>query len=397
MNDSPRFAFDPLFNLRTARIVGFEVRPRNPRDQVGVRAAGTVWGTRQIVDLDAGVALASLAFATDCDASVPLHVNILADTVVTGRRRLRSMLDGLAERQRAIPPVVLEVNPAISAAPVDALIEGLAELRGWGFRIALDAIGRGFGLDLVPTIRPDLVKIDEHLVAALPAGGTAEAVVSAICDVCAATGTRVAATGVTSGDQLTALRGYTVSWAQGMLLSHPRRRPSSTGVRLPVELTSPEAAPAGTPAPRPRPRPAPAMVRELAQAAVTLPESATAEAARRALADHPLAGGIILLDPQRRPTGYLNRNRFMLAISGPYGRALYAARPARTLADPPILVSERTSVRAAVQTCMRGDPSRSDDDLVLTGPDGTCCGVARIADLLRLATAAAACPHPVSA
>ncbi|GEL20974.1 EAL domain-containing protein [Pseudonocardia asaccharolytica] len=390
MSDYQRFVFDPLFNLRTARIVGFEVTPRYPRDQIGMRAAGTVWGTRQIVDLDAGVALASLAFATDCDASVPLHVNILADTVVTGRRRLRWMLDGLAERERAIPPVVLEVNPAASAAPADALTEGLAELRGWGFRIALDAMGRGFGLDLIPTIRPDLVKLDEHLVAALPEGGAATAVVQAICDVCAAVGTCVAATGVTGGDQLAALRGRAVSWVQGMLLSHPRRRPSTAGVRVPVELATPAAETAsapGMPARPPHPRPAPATVRELAQAAVTLPSTATAETARRALADHPLAGGIVLLDPQRRPTGYLNRNRFMLAISGPYGRALYAARPARTLADAPLLINEQTTVRSAVQNCMQGDPARSYDDLVLAGSDGSCSGVVRVADLLRLATA----------
>ncbi|MHA6796637.1 EAL domain-containing protein [Pseudonocardia bannensis] len=395
MTEYERFTFEPIFNLQTARVIGFEVQPRNPRDQVGVRSVGTVWGTRQIVDLDAGIALASLAFATDYDATVPLHVNVLADTVVASRRRLRSMIDGLAQRDRVMPPVVLEINPAASAAPVEALVDGLAELRSWGFRIALDGVGRGFGLDLVPTIRPDLVKLDAHLVAALPRGGPAEAVVRAVCDVCAAVGVRVTATGVADRGQLTPLRGLGVSWAQGSLLAPPRRRPSTGGVQLPLDLVAlageRTSAPRGArPMPGSRPRPRPALVRELAQAAVSLPDTATAEAARRALADHPQAGGLVLLGAGRRPTGYLDRNRFMLAISGPYGRALYAERPAGALAEPPRVLGEQTSIREALQTCLSGDRTRSYDDMVLTGPDGSCAGVVRVADLLREATVPAA-------
>ncbi|NMH98564.1 EAL domain-containing protein [Pseudonocardia acidicola] len=396
MTDHERFCFEPLFNLQTARVVGFEVKPRNPRDQVGVRAVGTVWGTRQIVDLDAGIALASLAFATDYDATVPLHVNVLADTVVAARRRLRSMLDGLAQREQVMPPVVLEVNPAASAAPVEALVEGLHELRSWGFQIALDAVGRGFGLDLVPTIRPDLVKLDEHLVAGLTGGGTAEVVVQAVCDVCAAVGTRIAATGVATRDQLAELPGRGVSWAQGPLLDMPRRRPSTGSVPLPPELIAltarrtVTALPGAQKVPSPRPRPRPTVVRDLAQAAVSLPDTSTADAARRALADHPLAGGLVLLDGHRRPTGYLDRNRFMLAISGPYGRALYASRPAKTLAEAPRLVDELTPVQDALAASLRGDRARSYDDVVLTAADGTCSGVVRVADLLRDAPAPAA-------
>ncbi|WP_214364270.1 EAL domain-containing protein [Pseudonocardia sp. H11422] len=395
MTEYERFTFEPIFNLQTARVIGFEIQPRNPRDQVAVRSVGTVWGTRQIVDLDAGIALASLAFAAEYDATVPLHVNVLADTVVASRRRLRSMLDGLAQRDQVMPPVVLEINPATSAAPVEALIEGLAELRSWGFRIALDGVGRGFGLDLVPTIRPDLVKLDAHLVAALPGAGPAEVVVRAVCDVCAAVGVRMTATAVSGREELAPLRELGVSWAQGPLLAPPRRRPSTGGVQLPLDLVALAAdrTPAlreGRPSPSPRPRPRPALVRELAQAAVSLPDTVTAEAARRALADHPQAGGLVLLGAGRRPTGYLDRNRFMLTISGPYGRALYAARPARTLAEPPRVLGERAPIREALQICLSGDRTRSYDDVVLTGPDGSCAGVVRVADLLQEAAVTAA-------
>lgn len=385
MDEHERFGFEPIFTMSTGQVAGFEVRPRDPRDRVGVRATGTVWGPRQIVELDAAVALASLAFATGADAAVPLHVDVLADTVVAARRRLRSMLDGLAERGRAMPPVVLEVNPAAAAAPAGALLDALRELRSWGFRIALDSAA-GFGPDLVAALRPDMVKLDAHLVAALPGGGMAAVVAGAVREVAAAAGARVVGTGVSQRSELAALAGLGVTLAQGPALARPQRRPSTAGLMLPVALANPAPATA----PTPDGHPVAATVRDLAQAAVTLRDTATAEAARQALADHPHAGGVVLLDPHRVPTCYLDRNRFMLAISGPYGRALYAARPAAALGERPRLLDELTPVGAALRACLSGDPGRSYDDVVLVGGDGACTGVVRVADLLRTAAMPAA-------
>ena len=394
MNDGhERFAFEPVFNLRTARVVGFEVRPRHAQDSVASRAAGSVWGTRQVVELDAAVALASLAFAADADASIPVHVDVLADTAVAARRRLRGILDGLAERGRAAPPVVLEIGPAATAAPTPALLEALRELRSWGFRIALDDVAAGFGLDVLAAARPDLVKLDAHLVAGLPAGGLERTVAGAIVDVARAVGSRVVAVGVSRREELAALAELGVMLAQGPLLAAPRRRASMSGVALPIDLTLAGVVPAAEPGPADPRIPAqagPSNVRELAQAAVTLPDTVTAEDARRAFGDHPHAAGVVLLGPRQVPTCFLDRNRFMLAISGPYGRALYAARPAATLGERPRVLSELTAVAEALQWSLAGDPTRSYDDVVLVSGEGACTGIVRVADLLRTATTAAA-------
>jgi hypothetical protein len=121
-----------------------------------------------------------------------------------------------------------------------------------------------------------------------------------------------------------------------------------------------------------------------------LPDTATADDARRALGDHPLAGGVVLLGPHQVPTCYLDRNRFMLAISGPYGRALYAARPAATLGERPRLLDELTPVAEALRWSVGSDPARSYDDVVLVAAGGSCTGIVRVADLLRTTTTTAA-------
>jgi EAL domain-containing protein (putative c-di-GMP-specific phosphodiesterase class I) len=390
VSDHGRFAFEPLLNLVNGRPVGMEVRRCQARDQVGIVARNAVWGTRQLAEFDSGIAIASVLHGSGYDSTVPLHIDLLADTVVVARRRVVQLRASLRDRDagRPAPPMLLEINPALSAAPPDALAEGVAELRADGFGIGFDAVGRGFGLDLIAELEPDLVKIDAGLVARLPHDPRARIVVQALLDVCRAVGVRAAAVGVTTGEQLSCVRDHGIPWAQGPLLAEPRRRPSTAGILLPVHLM-PRMHPAcptpGRPGAPVQHLPPPA-VADLAQPAVTLPVDATAESVRQALADHPQAGSGVLLDPAGRPSGFLDRNRFMLAISGPFGRALYANRPARALAEQPRTVRLTADVRSALESCLSGDRTRSYDDLVLLDGDRACAGIVRVTDLLQEAS-----------
>jgi EAL domain-containing protein (putative c-di-GMP-specific phosphodiesterase class I) len=392
VSDFGRFAFEPLLNLTNGRPVGLEVLRCQARDQVEHVARNAVWGTRQLAEFDSGIAIASVLHGAGYDAAVPLHIDVLADTVVAARRRIGQLRGALLARDAAhpAPPMLLEINPALSAAPADALAEGVAELRAAGFGIGLDGPARGFGLELIAELAPDLVKLDRDLVARLPYQPLARSVAQALIEVCNAVGVRVAAAGVATPEQLAAVRDLGVAWGQGPLLAEPRRRPSTAGILLPAELLPRQRSAASAPK---APALAPALppsVAGLAQAAVSLWDDVPAESVRQALADHPQAGSVVLLDVSGRPTGFLDRNRFMLAISGPFGRALYANRPARDLAEQPRTLPARTDVRTALQFCLSGDRERSYDDVVLLDDAGACAGIVRVTDLLQEATGASA-------
>ena len=390
MSDFGRFAFEPLLNLTNGRPVGLEVLRCQARDQIEHVARNAVWGTRQLAEFDSGIAIASVLHGAGYDAAVPLHIDVLADTVVAARRRIGQLRGSLLARDAAhpAPPMLLEINPALSAAPADALTDGVAELRAAGFGIGLDGPARGFGLELIAELAPDLVKLDRDLVARLPYQPLARTVAQAVIEVCGAVGVRVAAAGVGTPEQLAAVRDLGIAWAQGPLLAEPRRRPSTAGILLPAELLPRQRSAAS--APKAPAQALPPSVAGLAQAAVSLWDDVPADSVRQALADHPQAGSVILLDPSGRPTGFLDRNRFMLAISGPFGRALYANRPARDLAEPPRTLPARTDVRTALQFCLSGDRERSYDDVVLLDDAGACAGIVRVTDLLQEATGASA-------
>lgn len=394
MSDFGRFAFEPVMNLVTGRPAGIEVHRCQARDQVERVAKTAVWGARQLAEFDAGIAISSVLHDTDYDSTVPLHIDVLADSVVLARRRIGQLPAALAGTAagRPTPPILLEINPALSSAPPDAFAEGVAELRAEGFGIAFDSVGRGFGLDQIAELVPDLVKIDASLVARLPHVPQARAVVKALCDVCRAVGVRMSAVGVSSIEELAAVRDHGITWAQGPLLAESRRRPTTVGMLLPVDLMPRIHAAREVRRPSPVPHTAPTLpaVATLTQPSVTLPEDVTAEAVRQALADHPHVNSVVLIDPWRRPVGFLDRNRFMLAISGPFGRALYAHRPARSLADQPRTIAATVDVRSALEQCLAGDRTRSYDDLVLLDQGGACAGIARVTDLIQEATGAGA-------
>ncbi|TCK26575.1 EAL domain-containing protein [Pseudonocardia endophytica] len=388
-----RFVFEPVYDLRSARACGFEVVPRRASETIAHRAREAGWGPRQVADVDAGTVLSALAQARRSDAGVPVQVDLAADTVVLARERLRGMLDG-----RGVAPM-LEIGPAVAAAPPDMLVAGLTELRAWGFRIALDGIARGFGLELVDAVRPDVVKLEPDL-----SGNPA--VVGAVCQVAASVGTRVAATGVTDRGQLASLHAAGVEVAQGPLLGTAREAPFPDPAGAPALLGLAEAC-----APRVPSRPAMAMmpsgpsgavppappsppvgnaavsgpIRTLGSAAVTVRDDAVADTVRTLFGEHPEAGGVVLVDHRHRPSGYLDRSRFLLAMAGPFGHALWANKPARDMADAPRIADERSSVREAMEIGLSGDPARGYDDLVLVGPDGTCTGVVGMSELWRSA------------
>lgn len=388
MSDLGRFAFEPILNLVHGRPVGVEVARSQARDRSESVVRNAVWGSRQLAEFDSGIAIASVLHGSGYDATVPLHVDVLADTVVAARRRVSQLQQCLRGREgdRPVPPILLEIGPALLAAPPTALAEGVAELRAEGYGIGFDEAGRGFGLDMIAELGPDLVKIDAGLVARLPTDPRARTVVGALCDVCRATGVRVSAVGVSGLDELAAVRDHGIPWAQGPLLATAQRRPSTAGLLLPVGLL-PRIVHGDRPdVPSPVPRtaaPARSTLADLAQSPVGLPDDATAEQVRLALADHPQSGCVVLLDGNGRPTGFLDRNRFMLAISGPFGRALYADRPARSLAEAARTASIDCDVRSALEKCLAGDRTRSYDDLVLVDGSGSCVGVARVTDLLQ--------------
>ncbi|MCI2418510.1 GGDEF domain-containing protein [Saccharopolyspora sp. K220] len=376
--DEVRFAFQPLINIKTGAIVAVEAlaRPAGAHVQDLFREAAR---RRRLTELDVELAIAALNSTSEHESLLPLHLNIFGGTVTHDLARLDLVRKKLREIGRREQEVTLEIGPPFAKLNRDQLLSGVEKLRADGFQIALDGVGEGdVPLTLVADIGPAMVKLDRGVVQGLPDSSARAAVVESVRHLCESTESQLVAEGVENERQLTALRHHGVRLVQGNLLAPAARRPP-TATNVPgvaAEVTDPHVPSISTLASGPR-------VTEFLSPATMLPIDVTADKVRSVLADRPEISGVVLVDEQNRPKWTIDRNRFLLAVTGPYGHALHAKRPASRLADEPRVVNTATTAIEALNMVTRSDQYRMYDDAIVVDESGRCLGAVRAGDLIR--------------
>lgn len=337
-----------------------------------------------IVDLDAGTVVAAAASAgsaedsqADIDRAIltargvaerksPLAVQLILPmrTIADDRafRRLHRALGDLGRRPRGI---IISVTGVGAAMPLPDAVSRLAGLRSAGYLLGLEA-AENLPPRFIAEVGASLFALAPEVARRTAADPRCSALADALVALARHTGARVLAPGVIADDQLAHLRGLGIRLAQGPLLAPPGWQP---GEHVPVPVAAHSDPTLG-------PR-----VTQFVVPAAVMAETATADEVLTAFSD-PSTTSVVLVDQWQRPVYALDRTRFLLQLSGAYGHALYAKKPAKRLADPPRLVPRTVPVIAALRAA-GGSKERVYDDLVVIDEVGRCLGVVRVADLIR--------------
>jgi len=122
--------------------------------------------------------------------------------------------------------IVLELTERTSLEPVRDLRERIRDLKGLGFRLAVDDVGVGYaGLANFAALEPDLVKLDRALVQRVDREPPKRKLVGAISRLCRELGIKVVAEGVETPAERDTLVELGCDLLQGNFLSPPQRRP----------------------------------------------------------------------------------------------------------------------------------------------------------------------------
>jgi diguanylate cyclase (GGDEF)-like protein len=377
-------AFAPMFNLRTGGVVAVEALARPPEGGARelLRAAAD---TGQLTPTDYGLVELAIQRAAEHQLMLPLHVNLLAISAARAHVALGPVMDMLRATRRRATDVVIELNPPFASVRRKALRQGIQVLREAGFRLALDGVGDGdLPLTLLSSAAFDIVKLDKSIISSVDTNPRARATIEALGQLCARENIQLHADGVRNLDQLSTLYSLGVSTAQGDALHPAKRRPPVRATIEPARATV-LAGTAGvaTEPIAPTERRGGPSVTELMHPATTLPASATAEEVREALAAAPMVNSVVLLDDAERPQWTIDRNRFLLAVTGPYGHALHANRSAKRLGDKPRVIPIGASVFDVLDVLAGADLVRTNDDVVVEDAAHRCIGVVRVTDLVR--------------
>jgi EAL domain-containing protein (putative c-di-GMP-specific phosphodiesterase class I) len=320
-------------------------------------------------------ALAAARAAADLRSSLPLQLTVLAETIAYGREVLTELHQGLLDTGRRPHEVIVCVTGGFPPALRPAVTGALRDLRSAGYLVGLAGLGAAHTpLDLLVDGQPYLVRLDPELARKACTDPRRSALVAALVELAHRIGTHVLAPGLGTETQVLHLRELGVRLVQGPALAPPEWRP---GMSVTVPVAAREES-----APRGRDTDLGARVSEFTLPAVTLPVSVTADEVLTAFNAEPGTSSVVLVDQHQRPRHTVDRTRFLLKLSGAYGHALYAHKPAARLADKPRLVPKTVPAIAALRAAGQ-ENDRVYDDLVVTDEVGRCLGIVRVSDLIR--------------
>lgn len=214
-------AFQPVRELPGGRVTGFEALARF----VSSDGAGpdTWFAEAEAVGLGPELEIAALQCAVSAARGIPLHLfvafNISPGTLLQTRVR-----DVLQNSGRAMDKMILELRGRASEKQWNALIRKLEPLRQQGLRVAVDGSGAGFTpSDRILSLRPDIIKVDRTFIDGLLERPERDE--PAVVVLAREVGAVLAAEGIETEDELTAVIGAGLTAGQGYLLGRPSVHP----------------------------------------------------------------------------------------------------------------------------------------------------------------------------
>jgi len=226
--------FQPIHDLRSNRVIAYEALARiDPAYELDgpLQAFQLAERVGRVAELDQLCRERILEQAGRLPSGVDLFINISPFSLAHASFSAQCLRNKVVAA--GLPPdrVVLEITER-SPVPPEVIARAADELRGVGFRIALDDVGSGNnGLEMLQAVKVDLVKVDAAIVRAASESGASRAALMAILVFAAEADAMVVAEGVEDHQMLATVRELAdgpaankaqfIHGVQGFLLGRP--------------------------------------------------------------------------------------------------------------------------------------------------------------------------------
>uniref|UniRef100_A0A973WXI9 EAL domain-containing protein n=2 Tax=Bradyrhizobium quebecense TaxID=2748629 RepID=A0A973WXI9_9BRAD len=233
-NEGLRPHYQPLVDLTSGRITGFEALVRWPHPERGMISPGefipVAEETGLINPLGALMLRRACMDAAQWPDDVRVAVNLSPLQFRTGNL-LALVTDAL--RQSGLPArrLELEITETLLLEKSSQVLATLHALRALGVRMSMDDFGTGYSsLSYLRSFPFDKIKIDQSFVRDLGANPDAQAIVRSIVSLGVGLGVTITAEGVETEAELSCLRAEGCHEGQGFLFS--RARPNTEVISL---------------------------------------------------------------------------------------------------------------------------------------------------------------------
>jgi diguanylate cyclase (GGDEF)-like protein/PAS domain S-box-containing protein len=233
-NDVLRPYYQPLIDLSSGRITGFEALVRWPHPERGMISPAEFIPVAEETGLIN--ALGALMLRRAClDAArwpgdVRVAVNLSPVQFRIGNL-LSIVMDALKQSGLPAKRLELEITETLLLEKSSQVLATLHALRALGVRISMDDFGTGYSsLSYLRSFPFDKIKIDQSFVRGLAANRDAQAIIRSIVSLGKGLGVIITAEGVETEAELSCLRAEGCHEGQGFLFS--RARPNAEIVEL---------------------------------------------------------------------------------------------------------------------------------------------------------------------
>jgi len=223
--DALEIHYQPLVNLRTGQICGFEALSRWEDPQRGFVSPSIFIPLAEenglIVTIGERVLKRACAEAVSWPQCITVAVNLSPVQFQSGDL-ISAVKDALATS--GLPPnrLELEITESIFLENSDSNLELLGQLRDLGVKISMDDFGTGYSsLSYLRRFPFDKIKIDKSFIRDLSTSQSSVSIVRAVCGLARSFGAFTTAEGVETDDQLTRIRAEGCTEVQGYIFSRP--------------------------------------------------------------------------------------------------------------------------------------------------------------------------------
>lgn len=214
--DGVRIVLQPVFNLATGAIRGFEALARFPGDE----HSPDWWFSRAYavglgVHLELYTVAKALALLPQLPEPYRLAVNVGPNVVMD--ERFAALFDSVDVHR-----VTLELTEHDAIDDYTQLLTALGTLRDRGLKLSVDDAGNGYaGLSHIRKLLPDAIKLDRDLTTGIDTDPARAALATALVAFAAHTDAFVIAEGIERQAEADAVLAIGIAFGQGYLLGRP--------------------------------------------------------------------------------------------------------------------------------------------------------------------------------
>jgi len=233
-NDVLKPYYQPLVDLSSGRITGFEALVRWPHPERGMVSPGEFIPVAEETGLINALGVMMLQRACADAAQWPDDVCVavnLSPAQFRTSNLLSIVMDTLKQSGLSPKRLELEITETLLLEKSSQVLASLHALRALGVRISMDDFGTGYSsLSYLRSFPFDKIKVDQSFVRGLDSNRDAQAIIRSIASLGKGLGVTITAEGVETEAELSCLRAEGCHEGQGFLFS--RARPNAEIVEL---------------------------------------------------------------------------------------------------------------------------------------------------------------------